>query len=149
MKKMQYSNKQYNFKKNLLKTIENKEARTKDLLPIYTSLIQHLESSPCATISNYTGVYGRAIINACIQHYPEVFDQEIIENYTINNVREVMERVFDQLISIDFVKIKSEYFKILMDYISKKDATEEIDKSVKIIYEMPDGIKIKAQEKES
>jgi hypothetical protein len=112
-----FNNKRLSYIKSLTDKISNHSIHKKALNEILHDFISHLET-PCGTFDNYSGKYGKNIIELVKEHYPEIISDDLINSYVNKKVLHLYNHFYQNALNNKYITINSEILKMLTKYIN-------------------------------
>jgi hypothetical protein len=96
--------------------IEKKALSKEDMDDILDDLDKHL-STPSGTLENYSGKYGKSIIELIKKHYPELISDECIDHFINVKIRRIYDHIYENAMLDKRITIRSDMLKMLTNYI--------------------------------
>lgn len=104
---------------DLKRQIHNHVVSLRTLHDLKKDYIRHL-NEPAGTPDNYYGKYGKSVIELAKQEYPEVFSEDEITNIINKKIVILMNRVFENAVNDQMIKIRSDMLKYLVNYLKSE-----------------------------
>lgn len=111
--------------------IENQSVSEKEISDIIEDFITHL-NTPCGTLDNYVGKYGKAIIEAIKKHYPDKLNDDYINAFISEKVKKLYDHIYQNTINDKRISIRSDMLKMITKYI-----TGEKDQEHNFVFSVP------------